>query len=208
MPIALIALIEKLSFQALSTTALLRSKANWWLGLQLVQQRHRCNCLSKWLWRYADGGGTFNGAEVLFLNIVSFDNVHKHGHGFEHKIVYISILWAAVTFDGIWGRSCFCIASGDSFGQCGCVHVFVVDLPVLQGFISNIALCIKIFFLSTDMQSRQLQSYWKLKKSACFKKCEWGVQGEAIINHSASSYISCINFRFIVSDDCIKEFPA
>ena len=65
------------SFQALSTTALLRSKANWWLGSQLVQQRFRCNCLSKWLWRYADSG-TFKGAEVLFLNMASYNIVHQH----------------------------------------------------------------------------------------------------------------------------------
>ena len=66
------------SFQALSTTALLQSKANWWLGSQLVQQRFRCNCLSKWLWRYADSG-TFKGAEVLFLNMASYNIVHQHG---------------------------------------------------------------------------------------------------------------------------------
>ena len=137
------------SFQALSMTALLRSKANWWLGSQLVQQRFRCNCLSKWLWRYADSG-TFKGAEVLFLNMASYNIVHQHGNGFEHEIGNISVPWLALdnigevskkhdkkslysscmgwywiqwcrakalTFDGNWGRSCFCRASGDSFGQ-------------------------------------------------------------------------------------------
>ena len=83
------------SFQALSTTALLRSKANWWLGSQLVQQRFRCNCLSKWLWRYADSG-TFKGAEVLFLNMASYNIVHQHGNGFEHEIGNISVPWLAL----------------------------------------------------------------------------------------------------------------
>ena len=53
-------------------------------------------------------------------------------------------------------------------------EVFVVEILMLLKCISSSALCIK--FLSIDMWSWQLQSWGK------WKKCEWSIQGGAIIN--------------------------
>lgn len=133
------------SFQALSTTALLRSKANWWLGSQLVQQRFRCNCLSKWLWRYADSG-TFKGAEVLFLNMASYNIVHQHGNGFEHEIGNISVPWLAL----------------DNIGEVSKKHDKKKSLFILHGLILN-----------PMMQGKGFNFWWELGQKLFLQSLRW-----------------------------------
>ena len=121
------------SFQELSTMALdlVGSKSNWWLESQLEQQSFRWHLLSKLLWCYA---GADPGA-YMYLSIYPPFIL----------LITITILYRrlAISFDGGCGGSRFFKASGDCFCQYAHAHVFVVEIPILQRFVSSSALCIK-----------------------------------------------------------------
>ena len=64
------------------------------------------------------------------------------------------------------------LASGDSFCQYGCVHVFVVELPVFQRYISSSALCIKLIVFIHRYVVKAIAVLLKSEEIRLCKKCE------------------------------------